>query len=121
MWLGRIGGTGTLALMLFGLTGCEDCYDGSCCGGWLGDYHAPAVPLGLASATGDGEIFLSWLPNQDDDLAGYRVYVSRDPDGPYGRIGDTHRTTFTDHGAVNSRTYFYAVTAYDWCGNESEL
>lgn len=104
------------------LSGCDDCWDGDCCGdGWDWDDDAPAIPVGLVSVTGDEEVRLSWYPCQDDDLAGYRVYVSDDADGRYESIGETERTTFVDYGARNGRTYYYAVTAYDFCDNESDL
>jgi len=104
------------------VAGCDDCYDGDCCGdGWHRDHRAPAPPVGVRSITGDGRVTLTWLDGGDEDVRGYRVYVSNHPDGPYDEIGDTRRLSFVDYGAVNGRTYFYAVAALDFCGNESDL
>lgn len=117
---GRGWGAWLLAPLL--LAGCDECWETPCCGdGWDADDEAPAIPVGLTPVTGDGEVFLHWYPCQDEDLAGYRVYVSSEADGRYDSIGETEATRFVDHGARNGRTYFYAVTAYDFCGNESDL
>lgn len=110
-----------LAAVPLVVTGCDECWDGHCCDDWGRNGGPPDVPVGLVSTTGDGRVRLEWIDVQDDDLAGYRVYVSDDPDGPYDSIGETEQNRFVDHGAVNGRTYFYAVTAFDHCDNESDL
>ncbi len=67
-----------------------------------------------------GEVIVSWSPNVEKDLMGYRIY--------YGTNGGDY-TNFMDVGNVTNRTvnnlmpgttYFFAVTAYDSAGNESE-
>lgn len=85
------------------------------------DNEPPAVPRGLTSITGDGEVLLIWYENTEPDLAGYRVYQSLQPDGPYYIIGETNLDYFLDYGLINGQTYFYAITAYDENDNESEL
>src|SRR5512140_2088605 len=110
--MGRVGRSG-LSLWLLApiiLAGCDDCWEAPCCGnGWHADVEPPAVPAGLAAVTGDGEVFLSWLPCEDADLAGYRIYASDRAQGIYESIGETGRTRFVDYGARNGRTYYYAV------------
>jgi hypothetical protein len=85
------------------------------------DLTPPASPRGLASATGDGLVELAWIGNVEPDLAGYHIYASNTSAGPYERIGSSTVPAFLDNGIANGATYYYAVTAYDREGNESEL
>ncbi len=85
------------------------------------DVTPPASPQGLATATGDNLVELSWLRNTESDVAGYNVYVSSSYNGTYELIGSSHNTYFADKGSRNGTTYYYAVTAYDFDGNESLL
>jgi len=101
-----------LLTSLFLLAGC--CYDGA-------DNEPPSVPVGLRSITGDGEVLLVWYENTEPDLAGYRIYRSLTPSGYYYEIGETNLDYFLDFGLVNGETYYYAITAFDIHGNESDL
>ncbi len=83
--------------------------------------YPPAEPRGLVSVTGDEAVYLYWYPNTEPDLAGYRVYSSFYEEGPYEEIGTTRSAYFVDYDVVNGETYFYAVTAYDYAGLESDL
>lgn len=85
------------------------------------DYTPPAPPTGLLIFNGDERADISWNYNRERDVAGYNVYFSFDYDGKYERIGSTSENFFVDREAVNGEKYFYAVTAYDYNGNESEL
>jgi hypothetical protein len=85
------------------------------------DVTPPGVPSGLRSITGDGEVQLSWNPNLEEDLAGYKVYWSPAPAGPYELMATAAIPRDGDRDVDNGRTYFYAVTAFDDSGNESEL
>jgi hypothetical protein len=49
------------------------------------------------------------------------VFVSSSYDGRYELIGSVRDAYFNDTEARNGATYYYAVTAYDYDGNESEL
>jgi len=87
------------------------------------DVYPPAAPRGVQSVTGDGQAQLSWLENTESDLAGYRVYMSPcagGPNCPYDPIGTTGGTVFVAPLA-NGVTRYFAVSAYDRAGNESEL
>ena len=73
----------------------------------------PAQTAGTAS--------LSWVPNNDPNLAGYRVYVGTSS-GNYtyaGPFNVTAETSFTVNELHAGHTYFFAVSAYDHAGNES--
>ena len=113
----------SLALVAL-LAGCDD---DSC---WGDDCHpcednqAPAVPTGVASITGDTYVVVYWNPVYEEDLAGYGVYRSNSASGAYQRIGEVDRhdeTAFTDDDLANGVTYYYAVDAFDFDGNESDL
>lgn len=89
---------------------------------------APFPPQGVGSVTGDGYVVVHWLPNWESqlgekDLAGYIVYRSLNETSDYEEIGrvDVETTVFTDRAVKNGATYFYAVSAVDIAGNESEL
>jgi hypothetical protein len=84
------------------------------------DLTPPAPPRGISTATGDGRIEIFWPANEESDLAGYHVLVSNAYDGEYALIGTTRQNYFIDAGARNGTTYYYAVTAFDYSGNESE-
>ena len=85
------------------------------------DYTPPSPPKNVYSVTGDNRIDIFWDYNTENDVAGYNVYYSNAYDGKYTLIGSTVNNSFIDNGAKNGVTYYYAVTAYDYDGNESDL
>lgn len=88
----------------------------------------PFPPMGVGSITGDREVIVHWLPNWESqlgekDLGGYIIYRSLQETENYeeiGRVG-VQTTSFTDKSVRNGTTYFYAVSAVDQAGNESDL
>lgn len=104
----------TLLLFSLAATGCHHLLHGP-------DDIAPSPPGGLRTATGDNFIELFWSDNREPDLAGYRVYVSASYDGRYEYIGSSDIAYYCDDGARNGNVYYYAVSAYDFDGNESDL
>ena len=86
------------------------------------DTEPPAVPRGVLSVTGNGRITVEWFPNGERDLAGYKVWRSPD-DSEYNLLADLSADAFryVDKDVKNGRTYFYAASAYDYDGNESQL
>ena len=85
------------------------------------DYWAPPVPQNVHSVTGDGKIYIYWDPVRACDLAGYRVWRSRTEHGYYYLIAETRSANYVDYDVVNGHTYYYAISAFDEWGNESEL
>jgi hypothetical protein len=84
----------------------------------------PAAPRGLKSITGDHEVFLSWLENTEAHISGYRIYSGDCPGErscPYRYIGSTTATTFVASGLGNGETKYFAVSAVNADGEESEL
>jgi len=86
------------------------------------DVFAPGAPAGLTSLAGPDYISLTWDPNPDKDLAGYRVWRSVAGLGAYQELTTAliKETTFQDKDAVKGVRYDYAVTAEDAQGNRSE-
>lgn len=85
------------------------------------DHTAPRIPRGVHSVTGDESVRLSWEPSPDYDIAGYGVYWNDEPGGYYERISTTTESNFVVRNLTNGRTYYFAVDAYDRCGNSSDL
>jgi hypothetical protein len=106
------------------LAGCDDgCKDCVCVGP---DVTAPAAPRGLYSITGDNEVTLVWLANTESDLSSYSVWWSTTYEGEYHRIttlspSGEYDEQYVDRAARNGETYYYAVSATDASGNESDL
>ncbi|MBM3236122.1 hypothetical protein FJZ31_07465 [Candidatus Poribacteria bacterium] len=86
------------------------------------DTTPPAIPRGVYSITSDEEVIIEWFPNGENDLAGYRVWRSGD-NVDFEKIGEVLPDTasFVDRNVKNGKTYYYAVTAFDYDGNESDL
>ena len=64
---------------------------------------------------------LSWAPNTELDLAGYNVYRSENPGGPYQSVNPMliTDTTYSDSGLVSGQMYYYVATAVDTTDLES--
>jgi hypothetical protein len=81
--------------------------------------------VGLLVACGGGggataTTVLSWDAVADPNVAGYRLYVGTAPgsyDQPGTSVGYHHSHAVA--GLSNQTTYYFAVTAYDFLGNES--
>jgi len=85
------------------------------------DNVPPKPPTGIQVLNGDNRVDLYWNENREPDLAGYNIYYSDAYDGKYYIIGSSPYCSFIDNDAVNGEKYYYAVTAYDYNGNESDL
>jgi hypothetical protein len=75
------------------------------------------------------EVTLAWDPNSETDLAGYGIYFRKSTNGPpYDLFGyvtladlqDANNPTFTLTNLEKGFQYFFAATAYDTDGNESD-
>ena len=87
------------------------------------DKEPPARPRGVRAITGDGQVFIEWYGNEEYDLRGYIIYRSLNEIKDYVEIARVNSkvTSYLDTNVVNGTTYYYAVTAYDFDGNESDL
>lgn len=107
---------GTLLAMvgLLGATGCDDEPD-------VVAVNLPPYRVdGVYSVTGDQEVTVYWRANQEDDISYYAVYRNNEPTGNFALIGTTTGTQFVDQNVANGATYYYAVSAVDFSGLESE-
>lgn len=86
------------------------------------DTFPPAAPEEVRAVCGTGGVVLSWLPNQESDLAGYRVYRLRE--GQTAPILLTSElltvTVFLDRSVEKNAVYVYSICAVDQAGNESQ-
>lgn len=85
------------------------------------DTVPPAAPRGIVTISLDNAVEIQWLRNTESDVAGYKIWFSDRYDGRYEVLGTTDQTSFVDYGAVNGNTVYYALSAYDFDRNESEL
>lgn len=92
------------------------------------DNTPPSDVENLAATPGDEEVTLTWDAATDDTaLAGYFLYsglTSVTDDGGEYTFGATDTgdvVEYTMEGLTNGVTYYFAVTAYDEAGNESEF
>ena len=88
------------------------------------DTTPPAAPTALSARSGDGVVSLSWTPPDNQDVAGYRVY--RSTSSPVRAVAPASGDPLVPGPAYtgeaqNGETYFYAVTAVDYYGNESMM
>jgi uncharacterized protein len=90
------------------------------------DSTPPLPPIGLtARYFGHSKVELSWTPNEEDDLYGYRVMMSDSRDGNYAQITQeaitaNEYTTYTNPDDPRDSTFF-KVFAVDKRGNYSDL
>lgn len=73
-------------------------------------------------ASNDNDVTAAWSPNTENDLAGYKVYrgtSSRNYD--FSVVVNAPDTSIIITGLVDGVTYYFAVTAFDKVGNESEM
>ena len=65
-------------------------------------------------------VTLAWNPNMEEDLAGYRIYYGTG-DGDYNYTVDVgNQTEYTVTDLEEGLPYYFAATAYDLAGNESD-
>jgi hypothetical protein len=85
------------------------------------DDIAPAIPRNVEVINGDGVATVIWDNSPDSDVKGYRIYSSSTFSGRYEFIATAYGNQYDDYGVNNGSKYFYAVTAFDYNNNESEL
>lgn len=81
------------------------------------DIDPPQQPQGLTATAGVAEVLLSWLPNPEPDIAGYRVYKNNESAPAATVTASTYTTQVT--ALTGNIAYRFQVTAVDTSGNES--
>ncbi|MCZ6703271.1 MAG: T9SS type A sorting domain-containing protein, partial [Ignavibacteria bacterium] len=79
----------------------------------------PAIPQGVDITSMSSEIHLSWLPNAELDLNGYKI-TRVNPDQSIMEFDiDSSNTTFVDNSAIPHILYLYSIQARDTDNNLS--
>lgn len=93
----------------------------------LADVVAPSDVENAKTTPGDGKITLSWDASTDNvGVKGYKIYYGKNSvtvdGGSYtnGPVDIGNKISYELSGLTNGAKYFFAVTAYDVAGNESE-
>jgi fibronectin type 3 domain-containing protein len=76
----------------------------------------------VVQSAGSDALRLTWNANAEPDLAGYKIYGSLTQGGPYTLLNTAAlvtATTYLDSDLDGGHTYYYAVTAVDNGGHES--
>ena len=81
----------------------------------------PPAPQGVTTVRGDNRVTVEWIPVEAYDFNHYRVYRGFDStDGSiFTFVGPSTDEQFVDGNVTNGDRYYYAVTAVDDAGNES--
>ncbi|TQV73830.1 PKD domain-containing protein [Aliikangiella marina] len=87
------------------------------------DTDAPVAPTNLSATGSVGSISVNWDSNTEADLAGYNLYRSETPAGPYTKLNASllSSISFEDNTVTPLVTYYYVVTAVDTSLNESPV
>ena len=86
------------------------------------DVTAPAAPTNLSydiNESGDGQIYLTWVAPDDNDVATYSIYRDANSSGSFSLVNTISETFYLDSDLDYSITYTYKVTATDNDDNES--
>jgi DNA-binding beta-propeller fold protein YncE/tetratricopeptide (TPR) repeat protein len=68
-----------------------------------------AAPVAVSSSTKEGIVALAWQPVADPWSAGYQVFRSSRPGGPFAAIGSTKEEKFSDSDVTSYEKYWYRV------------
>ncbi len=85
------------------------------------DIFPPRTPEEVKAIVGEEGVTLSWLPNQEEDLAGYRVCRIKEgePEPVYLTPELLLTPVFLDRSVEKNCLYVYSISAVDNSGNES--
>lgn len=86
------------------------------------DILIPVAPTGLVAIAGENFVSLSWDANKETDLAGYRVWRRSEGEEQFSALTEEliPENVYHDSTVEKNRRYFYAITAMDANGNESQ-
>lgn len=88
------------------------------------DTKPPAIPQSVFAEPVERGIAVTWDQVSNDDVVGYHIYRSLDPDSHYTRINEiilpADTGYYLDRSTTLSNRYFYRISSIDMDGNESE-
>jgi len=85
------------------------------------DTLIPIAPTGLVAITGEDFVSLSWDSNKETDLAGYRVWRRSASEEEFAALTELiAENVYHDSKLEKNQRYYYAITALDVNGNESQ-
>lgn len=84
--------------------------------------HFPDAPVGLAATRDGDQIILDWTKSTHN-ISRYFIYRNHTGRDPWTQIGSVPSgvSTYVDHDVYPGLQYFYAITATNPSGGESEL
>lgn len=80
-----------------------------------------ATSLLLCASALAGHIDLAWNPNSEPDVAGYVVYYGTSSNAYTAALDSGNGTSVRITGLAEDREYFFALTAYNVHGIESDF
>ncbi|MGD9344646.1 MAG: hypothetical protein PVH84_02210 [Candidatus Aminicenantes bacterium] len=85
------------------------------------DTLIPVPPAGLVAIAGNDFVSLTWNANKETDLAGYRVWRKRQSEKKFVAVTELiAENVYYDSEVEKGQRYYYAITALDVNGNESQ-
>jgi Repeat of unknown function (DUF5648) len=80
--------------------------------------QVPVAASGLKAVPGNAKVQLTW--SASSNATSYEVKRATIKAGPYGQLGTTAATSYTDTGTVDGTTYFYVVAAVNSAGTSAD-
>ncbi len=80
-----------------------------------------SLPASISESLTENGATVTWDANTESDLSGYKVYYGTSSGNYFDVIDVGNTTSFLINGLLIETTYFFAVTAFDFSGNESEF
>jgi hypothetical protein len=88
----------------------------------VSDIYPPEIPANLVTFKGADHLFLTWKASGDTDLSHYRIYRKTTEEGEFTLLADqVTGNQYKDKDVKKGTLYFYALTAVDKKGNESQF
>ena len=75
-----------------------------------------AIDNGVAA-----QVQMAWDSHSASDVAGYKLYYGQTSSNYQSTVDVGNQTTYPLSGLAEGQTYYFAVTAYDASGNESDF
>lgn len=85
------------------------------------DSRPPKPPAGLAAASLNNSVKLTWTPNPDPDLAGYEIWTSASPLSGYQLTAKSEKNETILAGLINFSPVYVQVRAVDRAENSGKF